>query len=349
MFLHYSINPLYLLIAFTTFYYAILTLSNVTSIYLLAQATTSVHSDPLFDYSENLLRFLSSAVGGICVISTPTLLVLLSKQYYYIDDYEHKHALEITYNYAVVFGLFIFSFISPYIVIGWFKTTHEFKDMISKQNAKILYYKGNGYNFLLDIEFKGFISDIMVGITCAVFDLKFQYLLPILSIQMNISRSINWKYVWLSYLLKSIVTTCTSIAITKYKPTFIFDKKSKPLLLVTFFVIAAINITSILVFEKAFISSLDDISSLRHNRSYSIDSKMLTIIILLIERLISFLIYNLYSIPSEISWNIFNELLIKNKQSQDNFLNEVAKTKVNFYYNIFLSLFITITMIIAIT
>ena len=67
MILLYSINLIYVVISFTIFYYALLMLSNVSSILLLVQTRNDneTNSDLLFDYSANLLRLLTTAVIGI--------------------------------------------------------------------------------------------------------------------------------------------------------------------------------------------------------------------------------------------------------------------------------------------
>ena len=68
MLLQFSFSPIRIVFAFTILYYGVLTLSNITSIYLLAQARHgSSRDNMLFDYSEKSLRFLTSAIGGMTI------------------------------------------------------------------------------------------------------------------------------------------------------------------------------------------------------------------------------------------------------------------------------------------
>ena len=90
----------------------------------------------------------------------PILLVILGKQYYYIDDNGYNHNVDITYDYMVIFGLFTLSFISTYIALGWIKPTPQFKEMISKPDAKMLNYSDYGLNYILNINLKDIISEI---------------------------------------------------------------------------------------------------------------------------------------------------------------------------------------------
>ena len=266
---------------------------------------------------------------GISVISAPTLLTILSKQYYYIDDLGHKNDVEMTYDCTYVLGVFIVSFIVPFTIVGVLNTTQDFKDMVSNQsNAKIMRYSEHGYVYVFNTIRKDFMGDIVSGIGATVGDFSFQYFLSY-SIQMNISKTIDWKYMGMAFLLKFIGTTGTTFVLTKFKPTFMFDKDSKQYLFAMVFVITTSIICSDILFEKAFILSIDDASSKKcSSNNFTIDSNILVAVTLLLERAITFLVFNLYSIPSEISWSYFNELSTKSQESQEKFLNEVQKTKV---------------------
>ena len=261
----------------------------------------------------------------------PILLVILGKQYYYIDDNGYNHNVDITYDYMVIFGLFTLSFISTYIALGWIKPTQEFKEMISKPDAKMLNYSDYGLNYILNINLKDIISDVMVGITCAVTDFICQYAFSY-SMQITVSRSINWTSLLLSFFIKLIVAASTSFTITKLKTTFLFDKESKHVLMGIFVVIAAMNTCAIYGFENSVIFLFDTSSMRCTSNSFSSGSYIVTIIVLSLERLVTFLIFNVYSIPSELSWSNFNKLTMKNKQSHELFLNETIKTKVYHYH-----------------
>jgi hypothetical protein len=260
----------------------------------------------------------------------PAFFVISSKDYYYIDENGNKNFIDISYKYFyIILSLIVFS-LTPFPVLSTAETTKEFKDFyISKQKTDVIrfssYISDYGYIGLFKMIFSD-ANDFKLGFFAATNECLLRYLL-IYAVDLNISVSIDWTYVVLSIGLRSLGISILIALLFKYKLTFIFDSSSEPLMLLLVFVATVAVHTSTIIIEYAFLVSTNEISSISCS-SFTISSAGLTVMTLIVERSASFVIYNLYSIPSVLSWTGFKEAETRGQEYREKFVGETVKTKV---------------------
>jgi hypothetical protein len=345
-------------LGYVTFYYGILTTYNVAAIYILTKAgskdqinSINESNSKLFGLSEQTLRYLTAlTIGtykirqllltltliiihyiiGIFAVWYPAFFVISSKDYYYIDENGNKNSIDISYKYFyIILSLIVFS-LTPFPVLSTAETTKEFKDFyISKQKTDVIrfssYISEYGYIGLFKMIFSD-ANDFKLGFFVAANECLLRYLL-IYAVDLNISVSIDWTYVLLSIGLRSLGISIIIALLFKYKLTFIFDSSSEPLMLLLVFVATVAVHTSTIIIEYAFLVSTNEIGSISSS-SFTINSTGLTVMTLIVERSASFVIYNLYSIPSVLSWTGFKEAETRGQEYRKKFVGETVKTKV---------------------
>jgi len=260
----------------------------------------------------------------------PTFIVISSKEYYYIDDNGNKNSIDVSYKYLYIISSLIAFSLTPFLVLSTAETTKEFKVFYtSKQKTDLIrfssYISEYGYIGLFKMIFSD-ANDFKLGFLVAANECLGRYLL-IYAVDLNISVSIDWKYVLISIFLRGLGASLAIVLLFKYKLTFIFDSSSEPLMLLLVFVATVAVHTSTITIEDAFLVSTDEIGSMSCS-SFTISSAGLTVMALIVERSASFVVYNLYSIPSVLSWTGFKELETRGQEYRDKFVGETVKTKV---------------------
>ena len=259
----------------------------------------------------------------------PTFMIISSKEYYYIDENGNKNNIDVAYKYSYIITSLIAFSVMPFVALSTAETTKEFKDFISKQKKDVIrfssYISEHGYVGLFKMMFTD-INDLKIGFSIGINECLLRYAL-LYAVDLNISVSIDWKYVLISILLRGFGISISSAALFKYKLTFIFDNGGESLLLLLAFVAAMAVYTSSITIEDAFLVSTDNIRSISCS-SYTISSVGLAVMALIVERSVTFVIYNWYSIPSVLSWTRFNEAETRGQEYHDKFVGETVKTKV---------------------
>ena len=285
----------------------------------------------------NLLLIITKSITnnttiiGIFAVWFPTFFVISSKDYYYIDDNGNKNKIDVAYKYSYIISSLIAFSLMPFIVISTAETTIEFNNFISKQNSDVIrfstYITEHGHVGLSKMIFSD-VNDLKLGFLVATNECLLRYAL-IFAMDLNISVSIDWKYVILSILLRGLGVSLVIAVLFKYRLTFVFDNGGEPLLLLLIFVAAVVIHTSSITIEDAFLvsTSSDGVGSMACS-SYTISSAGLAVLLLIVERSVVFVIYNLCSIPSVLSWKGLKEAETRCQEANDKFMGEAAITKV---------------------
>ena len=321
-------------------YCGILLSFNLLSIYIVTKVSEKLNINIKFDgknantfkFSSLKLKVLSSTTTSISSLWAPLQMVLLSKDYYIIDDEGVKNPVEISFKVYYVFGSLILFTVLTLVIMTLEENSRQFNNMLSKQTLdnKVFnnYISEHGYYKLFYGIFQDCTKEIRIGFSSAIFYTLFQ-LLSVYSIDSKISVTINWNYLFISYFLKGFCMSLSLIGLYRYRLFFFFDEGGEPILL--YIIVASCIIGTISVFVGEYAVNLSTNDHFKYEvcvDTYTITPTALLFSTIIIDRIMTFVVQNIYAIPSLSSWIHSYKFQQTSKQYQNKIADEEAKSSL---------------------